>query len=254
MADELDKIKKIIDGDERNINQGYNVASSGGINLDNSIAQIAKGTLTYALNASVENFDANSISYQNEPGNELCLNFPKEYRLIGTHFINEQSKHIFFLCNSDTEDSEIGYMDNNDCIYHTLVNAKCLNFKINHPIHKVVHKITNCSTEIYWTDGFNSRRYLNIEDIPYILTPNSDLCDPTYTKELDCNQLKIQPNFQIPELSINDVINGGDLIAGTYQFAIQYCNAIGDGYTSYYSVTNPTPIANTQIVTLNFNY
>ena len=30
MADELDKIKKIIDGDERNINQGYNVASSGG--------------------------------------------------------------------------------------------------------------------------------------------------------------------------------------------------------------------------------
>jgi hypothetical protein len=254
MADELEKIKKIIDGDERNITQEYNVASSGGINLDNSIAQIAKGTLTYALNASIENFDANSISYQNEPGNELCLNFPKEYRLIGTHFINEQSKHIFFLCNSDTEDSEIGYMDNNDCLYHTLVNAKCLNFKINHPIHKVVHKITNCSTEIYWTDGFNSRRYLNIEDIPYILTPNSDLCDPTFTKELDCNQLKIQPNFQIPELSINDVVNGGDLIAGTYQFAIQYCNAIGDGYTSYYSVTNPTPIANTQIVTLNFNY
>ena len=53
---------------------------------------------------------------------------------------------------------------------------------------------------------------------------------------------------------IADVTNVGDLTAGTYQFAIQYASAIGDGYTSYYSVTNPTSIANPQLTTLDFNY
>jgi len=236
-----------------NIRQEYNTGNTG-LNLDNTLNQIKQGTLTYALNAAVENFDASSVNYQNEQGNELCVTLPKEYVLIGTHFINEQSKHIFFITNPNTGDSEIGYMDNNDCTYHTLVNALCLNFNIDHPIHKVVHKITNCTTEIYWTDGFNPRRYLNINDIPYILKSGSLLCDPVYSNQLDCNQLKLQPNFNIPNLAIVDVTTGGSLLAGTYQFAAQYSDAVGNPFTSYYSITNPTPIADPQIATVNFNY
>ena len=53
-------------------------------------------------------------------------------------------------------------MDNNDCIYHTFISAPCLNFNIDYPINKVVHKITNCTTEIYWTDGLNPRIYLDL--------------------------------------------------------------------------------------------
>ena len=238
-----------------NINQNPNVAT-GGLNMDQTVNQIKPGDLTYALNASLENFDANSINYQNEPGNEFCLNFPTDFVLIGTHFIQEKNKHVFFLTNTITGDSEIGYMDNNDCVYKTFISAKCLNFNINHPIQKIVHKITNCTTEIYWTDGFNPRRYLDLnpDTIPYILNPNSDLCDPIYTNEVDCNQLKLQPNFNIPVLEVVDVVSGGDLTAGTVQFAIQYSDASGNPYTSYYSVTNPTPIADTQITTPNFNY
>ena len=236
-----------------NIRPEFNTANTG-LNLDLTVSQIPKGALTYALNASVENFGASSINYQNEPGNELCLNFPDGYQLIGEHSIYEKNKHIFFLANPTTGDSEIGYMENNDCVYRTLVNAPCLNFNIDNPIHKAVHRITNCTTEVYWTDGLNPRRYLDIDNIPYILRPNSDLCDPRYTNELNCNRLSIQPNFSIPGLEVVDVVNGGDLIAGTYQFAIQYCDASGGGYSSYYSVTNPTPIADNDITTLNFNY
>lgn len=253
MADELDKIKKILGGSQSNVVPEFNTANTG-LNLDLTVNQIPKGALTYALNASLENFGATSVNYQNEPGNELCLNFPDGYQLIGEHSIYEKNKHIFFLANPTTGDSEIGYMDNNDCIYHTLVNAVCLNFNIDNPIHKAVHRITNCTTEIYWTDGLNPRRYLDIDNVPYILTPNSDLCDPRYTNQLNCNRLSIQPNFSIPGLEVVDVVNGGDLVAGTYQFALQYCDASGGGYSSYYSVTNPTPIANTDITTLNFNY
>lgn len=239
--------------EQGNIKQEFNNASIG-LNLDQSINQVKKGTLTYALNAAVENFDANSINYQNEEGNELCLVFPNELILIGKHFIAEKNKHIFFLTNPHTGVSEIGYMENNDCIYHTLVSSPCLNFSVDHPIHKVVHKVNNCATEIYWTDGFNPRRYLNIDDIPYKLKPNASLCDPAYTNELDCNQLKVQPNFAIPSLAIADVVSGGNLIAGTYQFAIQYSDALGNPYTSYYSITNPTPIADNSVVSVNFNY
>jgi hypothetical protein len=221
--------------------------------MDSSINQLTPGKISYALNAAVENFDSNSVNYQNEPGNELCLVFPQNYILIGEHFIGEQNKHLFFLANPNTEESEIGYMDNNDCQYHTLVNDNCLAFSINNPIHKVVHRITNCTTEIYWPDN-SGRRYLDLNNIPYKLSPGSTLCSPMYTKELDCNQLRVQPNFSTPKLSIVDVTTGGSILSGVYQFAAQYSDALGNPYTSYFSITNPTPIADVQLATVNFNY
>jgi hypothetical protein len=241
------------DQQQSNIKQESNVARTG-LNMDQTLNQVQQGQLTYALNAAVENFDSNSVNYQNEPGNELCLNFPEDYHLIGEHFINEQNKHIFFITNPNTGASEIGYMDNNDCVYHTYISGTCLNFNINYPIHKAVHKITNCTTEIYWTDGLNPRRFMDLNNLPYKIKPGTNVCNNETIKELDCNKLKVQPNFTIPELTIVDVVNGGNLIAGTYQFAIQYCDAAGDAYTSYYSVTNPTPIAITTITTPDFNY
>jgi hypothetical protein len=253
-------------GGTSNIRQEYNLGRVG-LDMDSSVNQVQKGKLSYALNAALENFDSNSVSYQNEPSNEACLEFPEGYQLIGTHFIQEKNKHIFFLANPETGGSEIGYMDNNDCVYHTLctpipdteltvcANSTCLNFDINYPIHKAVHKITNCTTEVYWTDGLNPRRFINIEQVPYITVyTGNETCDPEITAVLDCNKLKVQPNFQIPNIEISDIVVGGDLRAGTYQFAIQYGNASGDAYTSYYSVTNPTSIANTEVTTPDFQY
>ena len=239
--------------EQGNIRQEYNNATTG-LNMDQTPNQIAKGKLTYALNAAVENYDANSVNYQNEPGNELCVTFPSGFVLIGNHFIQEKNKHIFFITNPDTGASQIGQMENNDCVYRVIVNAPCLNFNTGYPIHKVAHKITNCTTEIYWTDGFNPRRYLDIDNVPKVLKSGTPFCDPEYTDDLDCNQLKLQPNFNIPQLEVIDVTSTGNLIAGTYQFAAQYSDAQGNPYTSYYSVTNPTPIADKFITSVNFNY
>lgn len=236
-----------------NINQDYNSASVG-MNMDSLPSNIKKGTLTYALNATLWNFDADGVAYQNEPGNELCLTFPEGYVVIGKHFINEQNKHIFFLTNPATSDCQIGYMANNDCVYHVILNSPCLNFDVNHPIHKVVHKISNCSTEIYWTDGLNPRRYLDLENVPMVLSSGTPFYNPSYTDDVDCNKLRVQPSFSVPIISIQEVISGGNLTAGTYQFAIQYADALGNPYTSYYSITNPTPIADVNISSVNFDY
>ena len=238
--------------EQSNVRQNYNFAQTG-LNLDLTPSQIKEGMLTYALNSAVENFDASSINFQNELGNELCVTFPEGYVLIGKHFINEKNKHIFFLTNPLTGDCHIGYMDNNDCEYRIYVNDACLGWSVHHPIHKIVHKITNCTTEIYWADNV-ARRWLDLENIPYKLQAGSDVCDGLYTTEVDCNQLKVQPNFNIPSLFINNVTNSGDIIAGAYQFAVQYSDAAGNPYTSYYSITNPVPIADPSTTTPNFNY
>ena len=238
--------------EEGNIKQHIGTANVG-LNMDNSPSQMRQGQWSYSLNANVENFDANTLSIQNEAGNEPCIQIPEGFVSIGNHFINEQTKYIFFITNPSSGDSQIGYMENNDCIFHVLVDAVCLNFNINYPIHKCVHKITNCSTEIYWTDGYNPRRYLDIDNIPYTLEYGSQLCNPGYSANVDCNQLKIQPDFSIPQIEVIDVTNTGNIISGTYQFAVQYSDAAANAYTAYYSVTNPTPIADISLVSPNFN-
>ena len=238
--------------EQSNIKQENNSARVG-INLDQSVSQVSKGKLTYALNAAIENYDGNSVNYQNEPGNELCLEFPTGYQLVGKHFINEQNKHIFFLANPTTNKSEIGYMDNNDCVYRKLINADCLNFDINYPILKSVHKITNCSTQVYWPDQ-NGRRFIDLQNLPYATQEGVNVCLNEETSDIDCNKLEIQPNFSVPSIEVTEVLNGGNLTAGTVQFAIQYCDVKGGAYTSYYSVTNPLPLANTKLVTTETNY
>lgn len=237
------------------VNQNYNFAQTG-LNLDLAPTQLKNGMLTYALNASVENFDANSVTYQNEQGNTFTMSFPEGFVLIGKYFINEKNKHIFFITNPSIDENrdQIGYMENNDGVYRTIVQGN-FGFSVHYPIHKCAHKITNCTTEIYWTDGLNARRWMDIEDPPMLLIGGDPTCNPVYsTTKVDVNRLKLQPNFSIPLLEIAEITNTGDIVAGTYQFAAQYCDALGNAYTSYYSVTNPVPIADTSQVTPNFNY
>ncbi len=240
---------------DSNITPNQGVAYIG-LNLSSILRQVKPGQLTFALNAQVENFDGNSITYMNEQGNEQCCKFPVGYKLVGSHSIYERNKDIFFLANPITGDSEIGYQVNGDCVYHTLVNQKCLNFDINFPIHKIVHKITSCGTEIYWPNK-DGRKFLDIDNLPYATQPNgntADPCDVITLSTIDCNKLNVQPNFKIPTIDYKEVSSEGNTQAGTYQFAFQYTNSLGDPYTAYYTITNPISINDPFKVTPDFNY
>lgn len=234
---------------EQNNSPIINVTTANiGLNLDSSSDQIQKGELTYALNAQVENFDGNMVSYQNEQGNILCITFPEGYKVIGCKNIISLNRCFYFIVNPTTGDSEIGYSDSDSCIYNTLIadknNNYKLNFKITNPIHKVVVKTTNCSTQLYWTDGLNPRRYIDLDDLPWqeVTNPDNDYKPTKLVGKLDANKMLVQPNFSVPRISINAVDIGGKLISGTYQFAVQYANSLGEDYTSFYSVTNPVSI------------
>jgi hypothetical protein len=221
-----------------------------GLNLDALTGQVKPGQLGYAKNAVISGYDGNMISYQNELGNELCFSIPEGYRVIGTHNIVEKSTIILFLVNPTSSLSEIGKVQG--CQYSTVINAACLNFNINYPILKAVHKITNCSTEVYWTDGLNPMRYIDLDNLPY--AENLNGCEDNQSTEIDCNKMRIMPNFAIPEVEYRAVRSDGTITAGTYQFAFQYATPLGEAYTSFYSITNPIPVFDPLKVTPDFNY
>jgi hypothetical protein len=236
------------DQPQGNIQQNPKIATVG-INIGNTPSQVKVGQLSWAINATLQNFDGSSVSYQNEQANEECLTFPSGYQVIGHRNIVEDGIIVFWLANPSTGDSEIGTASN--CVYTTIVNAKCLNLSIHHPVLKSVYKKTNCGTEVYWTDGYNVRRYINLSKLPFAETLD---CPPAITGDVDCNKLSVQPNFSIPEITITDVDSDGSLIAGTYQFAVSYSNALAESYTSFYSITNPLPVFDPNKITQDFNY
>src|SRR5688572_21093659 len=121
-----------------------------GLNLDGTSQQVGQGEVTWAINAVVENFNGEMITYQNEPANILCTNLPDGFRVIGQRNIQEKGIIVFWLVNPDTGESEIGTVEN--CIYEKKINNTCLGFDINYPILKTAVKIDSCSIEVYFTD------------------------------------------------------------------------------------------------------
>lgn len=219
-----------------------------GLNGDSIISQIREGQLTFAMNALVENFDGNMVTYQNEQSNIHCMDFKEGFVVIGHKNIVEQNRTIFFLVNGETGECEIGQKSNNGCAYTTIISSPCLNFKIHKPILKVVVKTTNCSTQLYWTDNFNPRRWIDLDDLPFVEIPNPDNENqPIKTDEVDCNKLLVQPNFTVPTITPISVDTGGSLKMGVYQFAVQYANILGEGYGEFYGFTNPVGIFEVQV-------
>lgn len=225
-----------------------------GMNSDMIISQMKDGQVTYALNAVIENFDGNEVNYQNEGGNDFCIKFPEGYKVIGRHLIPEQNKVVYFMANPQTNKSEIGYKLANTCEYVKILNADCLNFNINYPILKIEQKTTDCSTQLYWTDNYNDRRWIDLDDLPYNQIPDPNKEGFFINLDtVDCNKLLVQPNFSIPKIVPTSVEVGGNLTSGSYQFAIEYSNSIGEAYTSMYAFTNPMGIFDKDKVTQSFD-
>lgn len=235
---------------QSNISANPKIASVGLV-LDSVIAQMPQGTLSWAVNAVIESFDGHQVTYSNEQANTACTSWPSGYRPIGLRNIVEEGIILAWLLSPSTGDCQIGIVKN--CIYTTVINAKCLNFSVDNPIIKHAHRNTNCGLEIYWVDGRNNARFIQLEKLPFMQQNDPASCGFIITSEVDCNKLNLQPNFSIPTIEILGTNAGGDLIEGKYYFAVEYANALGDAYTSYYGITEGVPIFDGTQATQNFN-
>src|SRR5690625_495581 len=217
-----------------------------GLDRDSSFMQKKKGSLTYALNATVESYEeGDQVNYQNENGNTLFVELPKGARVVGKRYISELEK-IFFLLSLDNG-SEIGYVDVYKATYNKIIGTynnctncrDCLNFNIDHPIKKIEYEINGNAKRLYWVDNFNDDRFIDLNNLPFKKEIDNNGCVINTTDEVDCNLMRIHADFSIPYFSDMSLGEEGTLTTGTYQFGIQYSDIEGFGYTGVYNITNP---------------
>jgi len=87
-----------------------------GLNLDSVSWQIKESQVTFAMNANIQSQDGNSVTYTNEPSNQICLDFNDilpGFKIVGIKPIIEQGRVMVFLTHPDGR-SQIGFISNND--------------------------------------------------------------------------------------------------------------------------------------------
>jgi hypothetical protein len=240
-----------------------------GLYKDINDIYISEGQWTHARNV-VNNSSSGDVGViGNEQANVLCTQAP--YQIIGTVYIGDGTWAIYSTNNHTIEDnlpSEIGLFDENTCSYYTIVNdtlSACkLNFSKVSPIIGVSKSNADCTTQLYWDDGFNPSRTLNIGDgdnwpnldvygkwpgVPYKQIPapadidnNNPDCDITIpTNDIDCDALRLAALTSIPCITVEKGIGLGSLPNGSYQATIAYTvNSIK--VTDYVTISNVQPL------------
>lgn len=209
-----------------------------GMAKDPNESYIGEGVWTHARNLVNNSHDGQLGVIGNEPSNLLCVTLP--YTLIGC-IASADDEWILFT--TDNVNSEIGIFNESECKYEKLVNDPCLNFNTKHLITGAARRTYDCSVKVYWADGNNPDRVLDIHNIPWkkLCTTVNGCVTCTNTTQLDCEQLRLAPLLNVPCLRLEKASGSGTLLNGTYQVAIAYMvNEIK--VTDYLIVSNPVSI------------
>jgi hypothetical protein len=192
----------------------------------------------HARNAVNNSNDGDVGLLGNEPANLQCGVIP--YTIIGAiHRYGDE----WIIYSTDNNNSEIGTFDDSECKYTTLVNDPCLNFNTKFLITGASKENFDCTWEVYWDDGNNPSRAMNIDDIPYKQEITSAPGDPCVIYEnilplqLDCEQIRLAPLLDTPCVKLNKNTDGGLLSNGSYQAFVAYTEN-EQRVTDYIGVSN----------------
>jgi len=196
----------------------------------------AKQAWSHARNAANNSTDGDTGVVGNEPANLPCGNVP--YTVIGAiHLYGDQ----WVLYSTDDINSEIGLFDDSKCAYSSIVNDSCLNFSTEHLIVGAAKENFDCTWQVYWDDGNNPSRTLNINDVPYIQIEVAGDSGPCViyqdTNRLDCEKIRLAPLLDTPCIKVSKAESGGQLRNGSYQVFIAY-TVNEQKVTDYIGVSN----------------
>jgi len=179
---------------------------------------------SHARNVSNHSADGDAGVIGNEPANLQCSFVP--YTIIG---VIHKYADEWIIYSTDDTNSEIGLFDDSKCEYTSLVNDPCLGFKTSHLIIGATKENFDCSWQVYWDDGLNPSRTLNLDNIPRKLietTAPGDTCvtfeDSPECFNLDCEKLRIAPLLTVPCIKLTKAEDGGQLRNGSYQAYAAY--------------------------------
>ncbi len=204
---------------------------------------VGEGLYTHARNAINNTHDGQIGVIGNEPSNLFCYKFP--FTVIGAIYLYDDKWAIF---TTDDVDSEIGVFDQSECSYKKVVRSKCLNFKRTNLITGAYKQRYDCEDVIYWDDGLNPSRYLNITEVPWKENCNvvngCNICTPIID-DLNCEKIKIAPAIVTPCIAVEKGKIAGSLPNGSYQVCLAYTiNQVK--VTDYLGLTEVQPLFNHQ--------
>lgn len=204
-----------------------------GLNLSIDSINQPKDTYSYALNTIKEDSVNNPEILSNEKGFTTYIDLGYDYLLLGVVYLGKKD-YVYLIKNLD---SDLNIFNRiilvQDTTISTILDNVNLNFNSNNTI-KGTYRI-NFKNEriIYWVDGFNDDRVLNID--------NNNITD--------ISELSLDIKY-IPAILTGKVINddNGNLLTGSYEFFASYKTQ--DNAVTPWFILNAKPIyiieANTQ--------
>jgi hypothetical protein len=259
-----------------------------GLNKDFDASFINEGMWTHARNVVNNTIEGDVSTLSNEASNVLCIESGKllpgvERYIIGMiHLFSD--KWIIFTVSYDALDkpfwSEIGLLDEDTCTYRIIVqDRKCLKFNRYNLITGSSRLRDDCSWGVYWADGLNSDKYLNIGDpqlwpdpavwtwqgsgssttINWYVNANGirqlwpgvqweQTCEPTGncnicedTNIIDCAAIRLARLVKTPCIKLELAEEGGTLQNGSYYAQAAYTIKT-NRVTNYFSPSNVQPI------------
>lgn len=211
------------------IEKAVNSFEKGLVIVEDSLTQ-PTGSYPFALNTIQENPVITPGLVSNEKGFERYVNLSVDDVILG-YCALENAESVLFIYNAaaGTKSKIVLVKDaNTDELVGsttTLFSSNDLNFSLLHPI-KTEYKIDNNGDRIvYFVDGLNQVRSINIDDVS------------NYT----VNSSNFFPEYSVPLMTTAIQDNGGSLLTGSYRVFIAYKQT--DVLTAYTALSQSINIA-----------
>lgn len=158
----------------QNSAQIINRSFTKGLNKDADPSFIQEGMWTHARNAVNNTEEGNLGTITNEDANTLCIvagaTMPitavKKYIIGAIQLFSD--KWVIYTAGHNFKgvsvSSEIGLFEADTCTYRPIVQDKCLNFDKRYLVSGSSREKEDCTWQVYWADGNNPDRFLNIGD------------------------------------------------------------------------------------------
>lgn len=181
------------------------------LNTDDDVRNLKDGEYPFALNAINETTEGENQAKAREKGDSLYASLPAGQIPIGTTYTTDNKIVVF---STDGVNHMIGVLHNNS--YTNLITAAddCLGFDLSHKVSSVFRRRLGCEDTIYFTDGLNTPKAINITDLDAYKNPDGSF---------NCELFDLIRGFMFPCAARFRVVNGGGrLDYGSYNIAITY--------------------------------
>lgn len=184
-----------------------------GMNRDNAMSKF-EPTLTYENKNIRIHYNKNELfagSVSNEIGHKLFYSFDNENLIILGHAVYQDNIILFAKGISSCYIYKIKYEEGSEPITLYESDSDILNWKDVTFIETILHEESSDVVKVYWIDGINQLRSINI-------VPNE-----TYDEDYSFDALPKIKNFG--KFEIKRSYGGGEFPAGTIQYCATYINA-----------------------------